>query len=130
MSALLLSVGTLASFATAVGIGANDIANCFATSVGAKSLKMWQAVVLASMFSLIGALSLGESVSAGIVGTLRGDLFEESPGILMVGMVCALGSTATWLLIASKAGLPVSTTHSIVGVSQFGGNIVEDICTV
>ena len=112
----LFAIGTIFSFGTSIGIGANDVANCFATSVGAKSLKMWQAIVIACTLSLVGALSLGGGVAETVArGIVNPDLFDENPGILMVGMVCALLSTTIWLLVASKAGLPVSTTHSIVG---------------
>ena len=91
----LFSLGTVFAFATSFGIGANDVANCFATSVGSESLKMWQAVLMGASLQFLGALFLGggvaDTVSRGIVDPKR---FAESPEILMVGMVCALGSAA------------------------------------
>jgi PiT family inorganic phosphate transporter len=39
----------------------------------------------------------------------------DSPELLVYGMLASLLAAGTWLLIASKKGWPVSTTHSIVG---------------
>ena len=98
------------------GIGANDVANAMATSVGSKALTIKQAILVAAIFEFLGAVLAGgevtDTVRKGIVDT---DLLAGSPKLLVYGMLAALLAAGTWLFIASKNGWPVSTTHSIVG---------------
>jgi PiT family inorganic phosphate transporter len=98
------------------GIGANDVANAMATSVGSKALTIKQAIVVAAVFEFLGAVLAGgavtDTVRKGIVDT---DLLSGTPELLVYGMLAALLAAGTWLLIASRNGWPVSTTHSIVG---------------
>lgn len=109
-------MGTIASFFTAFGIGANDVANSFATSVGARSLTLLQAVIVAAIFEFLGAVLLGSEVSDTVRSRVVDiDRFADQPALLMVGMVCSLLATGSWLLFASTWGMPVSTTHSIIG---------------
>ncbi|CAM9757754.1 unnamed protein product [Ascophyllum nodosum] len=120
----ILIVGAFGAFFAAFGIGANDVANAFATSVGAKALTIKQAVVLAGVFEFLGAVFLGSHVTKTIrKGIAEGyhqqtvsiDCFVDNPGILMYGMMCVVYTTGLWLLLASFLELPVSTTHSTVG---------------
>lgn len=108
------------------GIGANDVANAFGTSFGARSLTHTQAVMLATVCEFLGAFALGSHVSK----TVRKDivsisLYEGDEGrlTLMVGMMCALFAASLWLHLASWLALPVSTTHSIIG-SMMGVAVV------
>ncbi len=98
------------------GIGANDVANAMATSVGSRALTIKQAILVAAVFEFLGAVLAGgavtDTVRKSIVDT---DLLASSPELLVYGMLAALLSAGTWLFIASKNGWPVSTTHSIVG---------------
>ena len=118
MEAQYIYIGLAAAFGLfmAWGIGANDVANAMATSVGSNALTIKQAILVAAIFEFAGAVLAGGEVTStirkGIVDTssLVGD--EK---LLVYGMLAALLSAGTWLLIASRNGWPVSTTHSIVG---------------
>ena len=98
------------------GIGANDVANAMATSVGSKALTIKQAILVAAVFEFLGAVLAGGEVTSTIrKGIVDADLLVGQPELLIYGMLAALLAAATWLLVASKNGWPVSTTHSIVG---------------
>jgi len=101
------------------GIGANDVANAMATSVGSKALTIKQAILVAAIFEFAGAVLAGGEVTSTIrKGIVDSDLLigmDDGAKLLVYGMLAALLAAGTWLLIASKNGWPVSTTHSIVG---------------
>ena len=98
------------------GIGANDVANAMATSVGSKALTIKQAILVAAIFEFLGAVLAGGEVTSTIrKGIVDADLLSGSPELLVYGMLASLLAAGTWLFIASKNGWPVSTTHSIVG---------------
>ena len=98
------------------GIGANDVANAMATSVGSRALTIKQAILVAAVFEFLGAVLAGGEVTSTIrKGIVDADLLAGTPELLVYGMLAALLAAGTWLLIASHKGWPVSTTHSIVG---------------
>ena len=98
------------------GIGANDVANAMATSVGARALTLKQAILVAAFFEFAGAFLAGGQVTATIrKGIIDASDIATQPEYLIYGMLAALLAAGTWLLIASRKGWPVSTTHSIVG---------------
>ncbi|MEH6456640.1 MAG: inorganic phosphate transporter [Cocleimonas sp.] len=98
------------------GIGANDVANAMATSVGSKAITIKQAIIIAAIFEFLGAYLAGGQVTKTIrKGIVDLNAFEGNPDLLIWGMLAALLAAGTWLLIASMRGWPVSTTHSIVG---------------
>lgn len=98
------------------GIGANDVANAMATSVGSKALTLKRAVIIAAIFEFAGAFLAGGQVTSTIrKGIIDANLLSGTPELLVFGMLAALLAAGLWLAIATKYGLPVSTTHSIVG---------------
>lgn len=121
MEAQYIYIGLAAAFGLfmAWGIGANDVANAMATSVGSKALTIKQAILVAAVFEFAGAVLAGGEVTStirkGIVDASLLTGMEDGPKLLIYGMLAALLAAGTWLLIASKNGWPVSTTHSIVG---------------
>lgn len=115
MTIYIILAGVFGLF-MAWGIGANDVANAMATSVGSGALRMKQAVVLAAIFEFAGAYLAGGEVTSTIrKGIVEADAFAGDPNLLIWGMLAALLAAGTWLAIASRKGWPVSTTHSIVG---------------
>jgi PiT family inorganic phosphate transporter len=118
MEAQYIYIGLAAVFGLfmAWGIGANDVANAMATSVGSKALTIRQAILVAAVFEFLGAVLAGGEVTSTIrKGIVDTDLLAGTPELLIYGMLAALLAAGTWLLIASRNGWPVSTTHSIVG---------------
>lgn len=98
------------------GIGANDVANAMATSVGSRALTIKQAILVAAVFEFAGAVLAGGQVTRTIrKGIIDADVVSGSPDLLLYGMLASLLAAGLWLLIASRNGWPVSTTHSIVG---------------
>ncbi len=98
------------------GIGANDVANAMGTSVGSGALTLKQAIIVAAVFEFLGAFLAGGEVTSTIrKGIIDPVVFEAIPDKFVLGMLSALLAAATWLLVASNRGWPVSTTHSIVG---------------
>jgi len=125
----ILIVGSITGFLTACGIGANDVANAFATSIGAKSLTKVQVLIIATFCEFLGALLMGSRVTDTIrKGIVDSELFKDNPEVLMFGMLCASISTMTWLALATYFKLPVSTTHSTVG-AVLGFSIVYAVDT-
>lgn len=113
---ILLVLATLFGLFMAFNIGGNDVANAFGTSVGAGTLTIKQALVIAAIFEVSGAVIAGGEVT----GTIRGGIvdlggMEVAPTDFVYIMMSALIAAALWLLFATKKGYPVSTTHSIVG---------------
>ena len=115
---LLLGMACLFSFFMAWGVGANDVANAMGTSVGARAITIKQAIIIAMVFEFAGAWLAGGDVTS----TIRSNIidvetagFDERPELLVYGMLSSLLAAGIWLLIASKYGWPVSTTHSIIG---------------
>ena len=112
----ILVFGSFISFYNAWGIGANDCANSFATSVGAKVLTLKQAILVAAVFEFLGAFLMGSHVTSAIRKKIVSiDIFEDEPGALMFGMLCSNMAAGIWLNVATYFKYPVSTTHSIIG---------------
>ncbi|ORX43689.1 phosphate transporter [Hesseltinella vesiculosa] len=128
----IFGFGMVFAFMDAYGIGANDVANAFATSVSSGSLTFIQVAVIACFTEFLGAVLLGsgtsETIKGGILDVQR---FVNQPEMLMLAMLCAVFGSAIWVITASRYGWPVSTTHSIVGaicgvgIAAFGGDAIK-----
>ena len=117
-SFLLLIMACFFGFFMAWGVGANDVANAMGTSVGARAITIKQAIIIAMVFEFTGAWLAGGEVTS----TIRSSIidiesagFDDRPELLIFGMLSSLLAAGIWLVVASKYGWPVSTTHSIIG---------------
>ncbi|MDV2429641.1 anion permease [Corynebacterium tuberculostearicum] len=114
---ILLGTAILFALFMAFNIGGNDVANSFGTSVGAGTLSMKQALVVAAIFEVSGAILAGgevtDTVRSGIVDLDAIDGLDPMEFVYI--MMSSLLGAAIWLLVATRMGWPVSTTHSIVG---------------
>ena len=112
----IVIAGGITSFIASMGIGSNDAANAFATSVGSKALTIKQAAIIAVIFETAGAILMGSHVTDTIrKGISDYACFEEKPEILMYGCLWVMVAVSGWLFLASYLEMPVSTTHSCVG---------------
>ncbi len=115
-STILFILATLFGVFMAFNIGGNDVANSFGTSVGAGTLTIKQALIVAAIFEVSGAVIAGGEVTKTIrKGIVDLSQINVDPMQFVYIMMAALLAAAIWLLIATKRGWPVSTTHSIIG---------------
>ncbi len=113
---IFILITAVFGFIMAFGIGANDVSNAMGTSVGSKVINIRQAIIIAVIFEFAGAYLAGGEVA----NTIKGGIvdinhFIDRPDVFALGMMAALFAAGVWLLIASRYGWPVSTTHSIIG---------------
>lgn len=113
---LLYILAVMFGLFMAFNVGGNDVANSFGTSVGAGTLTIKQALLIAAIFEVSGAVLAGGEVT----NTIRGGIVDlKGIDVMLIDfvyiMMSALLAAGLWLLFATKKGYPVSTTHSIVG---------------
>tara|TARA_B110000014_G_scaffold258912_1_gene245794 strand:- start:1487 stop:3550 length:2064 start_codon:yes stop_codon:yes gene_type:complete len=110
-------------------IGANDVANAMGTSVGSRALTLKQAVIVAAIFEFCGAFFAGDAVTdtvrKGILTVDFETVTDDFANDLMYGFIAAMMAAAIWLTTATRFGLPVSTTHSIIGGIVGVGLVLE-----
>ncbi|MCK4467719.1 MAG: inorganic phosphate transporter, partial [Desulfobacterales bacterium] len=111
----ILIAGYILGFYMAWNIGANDVANSMASAVGAKAITVRQAVFIAGILNVVGAVFIGSHVTNTIRKGIVSTEILADPHIALIGALAALLSAALWVSFATWKSLPVSTTHSIVG---------------
>jgi len=73
-------------------------------------------MTLGSILEFAGSVGVGARVADTIrTKVVDIDQFESDPALLMLGMMCAIAASSIYLTFATRIGLPVSTTHSIMG---------------
>jgi len=107
---------TLLALYVAFTLGANDVANAMGTSVGSKAVTLRQALIIAGVLEFTGAVLFGHEVSETLATKIANPaLFVAAPQMFLTGMVTVLIASGVWLQIATSRGLPVSSSHAVVG---------------
>ena len=131
LTVVLIGLALIVCAYMAWNIGANDVANAMGTSVGSRALTLKQAVIIAAVFEFAGAFFAGDAVTDTVrKGILSVDftdpLVDEAFSTdIALGFIAAMMAAAMWLTVATRFGLPVSTTHSIIGGILGVGLILE-----
>lgn len=133
LTMLLIALALIVCAYMAWNIGANDVANAMGTSVGSRALTLKQAVIIAAIFEFAGAFFAGDAVTKTVRKGILTVPFDDTGVVadtilsqdIALGFIAAMMAAATWLTIATRLGLPVSTTHSIIGGIIGVGLILE-----
>jgi PiT family inorganic phosphate transporter len=113
---ITFAIVALLAFYVAFNLGANDVANAMGTSVGSKAVTLTQALIIAGVLEFAGALLFGHEVTKTLATKVANPaLFAATPQTLVIGMVTVLLTSGVWLQIATSRGLPVSSSHAVVG---------------
>ena len=110
-------------------IGANDVANAMGTSVGSGALTVGGAIIVAAVLEFAGAFLAGGHVTDTVRKGML-DLSMMTREQLIYGMLGSLAAAGTLLVVATRFGLPISTTHAIVGAIVGFGAIAVGVDAV
>ncbi|MGC8711997.1 MAG: inorganic phosphate transporter [Leptodesmis sp.] len=118
----MLILTCLLAFYLAWNLGANDVANSMGTSVGSKAVTLRQALIIAGVLEFTGAVLFGQNVSETLVTkVVSPEFFGQTPQIFLTGMLAVLVASGLWINLATAFGLPVSSSHAVVGaIAGFG----------
>lgn len=107
--------------------GGNDLPKSIATLIGSNALSPRRALALGAICTLLGG-------TAAVFGTGKLLTLFSGGGITLVTgaadplfPLAVIGGATAWMLYATKTGLPVSTTHALVGASLGGALVTTGI---
>ncbi|MDR3274263.1 MAG: inorganic phosphate transporter [Puniceicoccales bacterium] len=112
---VVLILAIIGALFMAFNNGAKDVVNAFSAAVGSKAIKLKHALAIAATLNLAGAILLGGNVSSTLIdGIIRVGTFHDVQSYI-VGMISCLIAAGCFVLLSTQTGLPVSSTHAIVG---------------
>ncbi|NYT05593.1 MAG: inorganic phosphate transporter [Methanomicrobiales archaeon] len=110
MEIIIIAAGIFIALAFNFVNGLNDAANSIATVVATRALSPIRAVLLASVFNMLGpfifSTAIAKTIGKGIV-----DPAFMTPHLLLTGLMGAV----LWVLLSSYFGIPVSSSHALIG---------------
>ncbi|KAK2757580.1 hypothetical protein FQN54_004549 [Arachnomyces sp. PD_36] len=128
----VFAIGTFFAMLDAYNNGANDVANAWATSVSSRSISYRWAMVLAVVFEMVGAITVGARTADTIKnGIIPHEAFHDNAGVQMLAFTCALAGASSWVMWCTRHSAHVSSTYSLVsavagvGVATAGASQVQ-----
>ena len=111
---LLVLLVLLVAVVLAWANGANDVSKGVATLVGSGVTDYRRAIAWGSLWTGVGGV-LGAFFAGAMLATFGNGLLAPGTSPTLLGALAALAGAGAWVVVATRAGLPVSTTHAIVG---------------
>lgn len=114
----LLVIGAgVSSLALSASLGANDVANSLGTAVGTGAVSIPLALTIGAVMELAGAVLCGATVTHTISSSVISATAAAvaPPMAYILGMLAVTVGCTAWLACATKFGMPVSSTHAVVG---------------
>ena len=111
----VFAIGTFFALLDAYNNGANDVANSWATSVSSRSITYRWAMLLAIVFEMVGATTVG----ARTADTIKNEIipieaFQGNAGVQMLAFTCALAGASSWVMWCTRHSAHVSSTYSLI----------------
>jgi PiT family inorganic phosphate transporter len=106
--------------ALAYANGSNDVSKSIATLVGSGVTKYKTAILWGTVWTVAGAMA-SAFIGGAMVKTFSGGLVQPDTMFQPPAVLSILTGTIIWILFASRAGLPVSTTHALTGAIAGAG---------
>jgi inorganic phosphate transporter, PiT family len=100
--------------ALAFANGTNDVSKAIATLVGTGITNYRTAIVWGTVWTVLGACA-SSLVATAMVKTFSSGLIAPGTATPPALALAVLLGAMSWVLIASRTGLPVSTTHALTG---------------
>ena len=101
-------------FALAFANGANDVSKAIATLVGSGVTNYRSAIVWGTVWTVAGA-ALAAFVAGSMINTFAHGLLQAGTTIEPAVTVAVSTGAMAWILFAARTGLPISTTHALIG---------------
>src|SRR3989442_14771494 len=124
-AALLVALTLVVAFAN----GANDVSKGVATLVGSGVTDYRRAILWGTVWTVAGGVAAAFA-SQGLVAVFSRDGVLATPPVGPAFLVAVTSGAIGWLVLATSTGLPVSTTHALVGglvgaglAAQGGGGV-------
>src|SRR5512138_1872363 len=121
----LILFGILLALALNFVNGLNDASHSIATVVATKALSPAKAVLLTALCNLAGPYLFTTAVAATI-----GTAIVGQTGLTPLSIVVAMGTAIVLVFVATRSGIPISSSHAMVGGLLGAGIAVAGISAI